>query len=408
MSNKIGLKRTLSLPQLVLYGLGTTIGAGIYALVGELAGIAGYFSPISFLIASLIATVTAISFAELSSRFPRAAGTAVYVKEGFGSKNYSTLTGILVSIAGLVSAAALVNGFVGYLQQFIQLDTWFIITLITLFLGGVAACGINVSASLAGLITIIEVGGLIFIITISHGALAELPTRWPEIIPPLSLSHWENIFIGSILAFYAFIGFEDMVVVAEEVKDVKRNLPLAIMLTLGITTILYMLIMVTAVLALPPADLASSNAPLSYLYHYFTGDKTTIISIIGLLAIINGALIQMIMASRVMYGLSSHGQLPVWLSFVHPRTQTPLFSTLIATITVLILALIGHLSILAEVCSVIMLIIFSLVNLALIRVKRRDPHPENTIVFPTWIPMTGFVISVSFVLITLINVLLSG
>ena len=405
MSNKIGLKRSLSLPQLVLYGLGTTIGAGIYALVGELAGIAGYFSPVSFLIASLIATLTAMSFAEMSSRFPHAAGAAVYVREGFGSKHYSTITGILVIIAGLVSAAALVNGFVGYLHQFITIDSWLIIIFITLFLGAVAAWGINVSASLAGLITIIEVGGLLLIIAVSNGALAELPARWTELVPPLSSGNWEGIFIGALLAFYAFIGFEDMVVVAEEVKNVKRNLPLAIMLTLGITTILYMIIMVTAVLAVPPADLANSNAPLSYLYQHFTEDNAAIISIVGLLAIINGALIQMIMASRVLYGLSSRGQLPAVLSSVHPQTQTPLVATFVATITVLTLALIGHLSILAETCSVIMLFIFSLVNLALIHVKKRDPHPENTIIFPRWVPLIGFIISVCFIVITMINIL---
>ena len=391
---------------MVLYGLGTTIGAGIYALTGELAGTAGYFAPLSFLIASFIATLTALSFAELSSRFPRAAGAAIYVREGFHSKYISTLTGLLVCAAGLVSAAALLNGFVGYFQLFFNYPDWLIISVMTLLLGLIAAWGISASVSLAGLITLIEVGGLIMIIAVSHTALAEVPSRWMEFIPPFDFASWELIFLGSLLAFYAFIGFEDMVVVAEEVKDVQRNLPKAIIFTLAITTVLYVLIMMTAVLALPPAELANSKAPLTYLFQHFTGNNGTIISIIGLLAIINGALIQIIMASRVLYGLSSHQQLPKILSYVHPKTQTPLLATFIASVTVLILALIGHLSLLAESTAIIMLIIFSMVNLSLIRVKIREPHCQGATLFPLWVPIIGFILSLGFVSSTLIKLLL--
>jgi len=403
LSNKLGLKRSLSLSQMILYGLGTTIGAGIYALTGELAGTAGYFAPMSFLIASLIATLTALSFAELSSRFPQAAGAAIYVREGFQSKFISTAIGLLVCLAGLVSAAALLNGFVGYLQIFINLPDGLIIIAMSFLLGGIAIWGINVSVSLAGLITLIEVGGLVMIIIVSRGALAELPDRWLEFIPPFQFSSWQGIFLGALLAFYAFIGFEDMVVVAEEVKDVRQNLPKAIILTLAITTVLYILIMMTAVLAMPPTELAQSNAPLSTLYQRFSGDNGTIISVIGLLAIINGALIQIIMASRVIYGLSAHGQLPVILSTVNQKTQTPVLATFIATAIVLTLALLGHLSILAESTSIIMLVIFSVVNLSLIRIKHRDPSPLGSTIFPLWVPMLGFFVSVFFVIATLIN-----
>jgi len=405
LSNKTSLKRSLSLPQMVLYGLGTTIGAGIYALVGELAGIAGYFSPISFLIASLMAALTAMSFAELSGRFPLAAGAALYVREGFSSQRLSTITGLLVILAGLVSAAALINGFVGYLHQFVDIDRLQAILLITLILGGIAAWGISTSVTLAALITIIEIGGLLLIIGVSFsGTTIGADNLSTTLIPSVDITHWKSIFAGALLAFYAFIGFEDMVDVAEEVKNVKRNLPLAILLTLGITTILYMLIMITAVLAVPPEQLASTEAPLAFLYQHFTGNDATLISIIGLLAIINGALIQMIMASRVMYGLGSRGQLPAVLSFVHPDTQTPLIATFVATITVLILALIGHLTILAEITSLIMLSIFSMINLALLRIKKRSPSTGGSINFPRWIPLSGFIVSLSFLVLTLVNV----
>lgn len=405
MTRKVALKRTLSLPMMVLYGLGTTIGAGIYALVGEIASVAGYFAPVSFLIASLLAGFTAISFAELCSRFPRAAGAALYVKQGFASERLSTIVGLLVITAGLVSAAALVNGFVGYLHQFIGIDRAIAIVLVTLLLGSIAAWGIAESVTIASLITVIEIGGLLLVVAVSSEGLSALSTRWIELIPPADIASWGSVYLGAILSFYAFIGFEDMVDVAEEVKDVKRNLPLAILLTLGITTLMYMLLMVTAVLSLPPEELASSAAPLARLYEYHTGEKAVIISIIGMFAIINGALIQMIMASRVLYGLSSRGQLPELLGVVHHRTRTPLIATAVATGIVLVLALIGRLASLAETTSVIMLTIFSIVNLALWRIKRRDPHPAGVKIFPMWIPITGFFVSFAFVLSEVINFL---
>ena len=403
MSGQVTLKRTLSLPMMVLYGLGTTIGAGIYALVGEVASVAGYFAPVSFLIASLLAGFTAISFAELSSRFPRAAGAALYVKQGFSSDRLSIVIGLLVIAAGLVSAAALVNGFVGYLHLFIGIDRVIAIMLVTLLLGGVAAWGIAESVTIASLITLIEIGGLMLVIAVSGEGLSTFSTRWAELIPSMDSASWSGIYFGVALSFYAFIGFEDMVDVAEEVKEVKRTLPLAILLTLVITTLLYMVLMITAVLSLPPEELASSSAPLTTLYEHHTGEKAIVISIIGMFAIINGALIQMIMASRVLYGLSSRGHLPNLLGVVHHRTRTPLVATAVASVIVLILALTGRLASLAETTSVIMLMIFSIVNLALWRIKRRNPYPPDIRVFPIWIPITGFFASFAFVLSEVIN-----
>ena len=400
---KITLKRNLSLPMMVFYGLGTTIGAGIYALVGEIVNIAGYFAPVSFLVASLLASFTAISFAELSSRFPRAAGASLYVKQAFSFQGLSTLVGLLVITAGLVSAAALVNGFVGYLNLFVGLDRMIAILIVVMLLGAVAAWGIVESVILASLITIIEIGGLMMVVFVSGEGLTILPERWTELVPPADLSSWSMIYFGVILSFYAFIGFEDMVDVAEEVKEVKRNLPLAILLTLGITTVIYMLVIVSAILSLPLTELAASEAPLAKLYEYHTGDKAVIISIIGMLAIINGALIQMIMASRVMYGLASRGQLPALLARVHHRTRTPLIATALTTSFVLILALTGRLASLAEATSIIMLIIFSMVNLSLWRIKKHDPHPQGVKIFPACLPIIGFFVSAFFVLIEVIS-----
>jgi amino acid transporter len=401
MSEATTLKRAISLPMLVLYGLGTTIGAGIYALIGELAGVSGYLAPASFLMASLLAAITALSFAELSSRYPLAAGAAFYTREGFGSVHFSTLVGLLVVVAGMVSSAALVNAFAGYLNELIALDRIIVILLATIILGLFAAWGIVQSILFTAGMTLLGIAGLIIIIYVGHGALADLPMVWPKLIPSADFTSWGFLYAGSLLAFYAFIGFEDMVVVAEEVKDVKRNLPLAILLTLGITTVLYMLIMTIAVLSIPPEVLAQSSAPLALLYEYHTGEDAKIISIIGLFAIIDGVLIQMIMASRVLYGLSARRQLPTILSRIHPKTQTPLYATALTVTSVLILALVGRLGSLAELTSIIMLIVFSLVNLSLWRIKQRIPHNMGHINLPSWISLSAFIFSSGFVVLEL-------
>ncbi|WP_245539510.1 APC family permease [Thiomicrorhabdus arctica] len=401
MPQSTRLKRVISLPMLVLYGLGTTIGAGIYALVGELAGVSGYLAPAAFLVASILAGITALSFAELSSRYPWAAGAALYTREGLGSERFSTLVGLLVVSAGLVSSAALVNAFAGYLNHLIapwvELDRMTIVLLATLFLGLFALWGILQSILITTAMTLLGIAGLIIIIYVGHGALADLSTEWPKLIPSADFTSWGFVFAGTLLAFYAFIGFEDMVDVAEEVKDVKRNLPLAILITLGFTTVLYMLIMTIAVLSMPPEVFAQSSAPMAFLYQYHTGEDAKLISIIGLFAIIDGVLIQMIMASRVLYGLSSRGQLPALLSRVHPKTQTPLYATGLTICSVLILSLVGRLGSLAELTSIIMLIVFSLVNLSLWRIKQRVPNNEGHINLPPWISLTAFMLSSTFV-----------
>lgn len=391
------LKRSLSLPILVLYGLGTTIGAGIYALLGELAGVSGHMAPASFLVASLMAALTAASFAELSGRFPHCAGAALYVKEAFNSERLSTLVGLLVVVAGLVSSAALIIAFAGYLHDFFEINKTITIVAVSLLLGCVAAWGIAESVFVAALITVIEIGGLLLVIAVSHTSFAELPSRIDEFIPSFDGASWGAIYSGSLLAFYAFIGFEDMVDVAEEVKDVKRNLPKAILFTLGITSVLYMVIMLAAVLTMPPSELAASSAPLAILFEHYTGNKG-VIGIIGMFAIINGALIQVIMASRVLYGLSSRQLLPSLLSRIHPRTRTPIIATFVVTVIVLVLAVTGQLAALAELTSLIILLVFSLVNLSLLRIKRLSPRPSDSISFPIWVPGAGFLVSSGFVL----------
>jgi len=276
-------------------------------------------------------------------------------------------------------------------------------SIVTVVLLGVIACvGIVESVTVAAVITVVEIFGLVLVVGVNHESLAALPGRMDELVPPMDVQVWGTIFAGAMLGFYAFLGFEDMVVVAEEVKDVRRVLPLAILATLGITTVLYLLVTTTAVLALSPEELAASGAPLSALYEKGTGNTPTLMNAIAVVAIINGALIQVIMASRLLYGLGSKKQIPSVFAAVSSLTHTPVFATVVVTALILTMSFIGNLRGLAEATSLIMLSVFALVNLAAWRVKRRTPAPDGVRSFPAWISLVGFVVSSAFIVQVLI------
>ena len=383
------LRRNLSLLQVVFYGLGTTIGAGIYLLMGEVARLSGVAAPTAFLVSSLLAAFTALSFGELVSRYPQSAGEAAYVREGFGRRDLATLIGLMVATAGCISAAAMANGFAGYLAEFVEIPKSICIAGFVILLAAVAAWGIAESVTLAGLITVIEIGGLVVIIWVAGDNLSQLPERWTELLPVFDSGAWRGVAAASLLTFYAYLGFEDMVNVAEEVKDVRRVLPLAIGITLVVTTLLYVILATVCVLTVTPAELAGSTAPLAFIYERVTGSAPTGIAIVGILAVVNGALIQTIMASRILYGLASHGQLPAGLARVHARAGTPLNATAVVGALVLVLALWFPLAGLAEGTAIATLLVFASVNFALWQIKGRSETQPAVFSVPRWVPAVG-------------------
>lgn len=390
------LDRRLEFGLLLMYGIGTTVGAGIYALVGEIVGIAGWLAPWSFLLASLMAGLTAMSFAELSGRYPRAAGTALYVQEGLNSLALARVVGVLVILSGAVSSAALVHGMSGYLQAFVHIPETLLIPGVVILLTVIAVWGIEQSAWVAGMISVVEVGGLVWIILLSLSSADPAAVDWTVFRP-----HGDAflpVLAGAVLSFYAYIGFEDMVEVAEEVRDVRHTLPRAILATLLITSLIYVLLLVAVLVAVGPDRLAGSAAPLAMVHGVLTGGEGRALGVIALFAIVNGALIQIVMASRVVYGLASRGQLPAALAYVQPRLRTPVVATLTVAVAILVLALVGHLSGLAQTTSVLMLTVFALANLALWRLKGRGPAPEGVWHVPRLFPLLGFAVCTAFVL----------
>ena len=396
---RVTLKRSLSPLLITFYGLGTILGAGIYVLVGEVAARAGFYTPLAFLIASVVAAFSAFSFAELSSRFPKSAGEALYTEKAFGCRVLSTAVGIMVVTIGVISAATISRGFTGYLHLFIDVPDWFALCCLITVLGLVACWGISESVFVIFVMTSIELLGLLYVVWVAADALTELPAQLPKMIPPLDFMSWSIVFGGAFLAFYAYIGFEDMVNIAEEVRDPQKNMPLAIISCLVITSLLYTVVALVVVLSLPQDMLAGSQAPLALLCQQKTGEPPTFISLISLFAVTNGALVQIIMGARVLYGLSNQGWLPAPLGKINSKTRTPLRATLLLTAIILVMALWLPLVTLARLTSFVTLAVFTCINMALIVIKNRESRPKNCMVVPIWFPWVGCIISFFMILL---------
>lgn len=391
-----GLSQNLSRMLVLFYGLGTILGAGIYVLVGKVTAQAGIFSPFAFLLASVIAGFTAVSYAELSARFPKSAGEAYFVDQGFGVKALSMTVGWLVVVTGIVSTAAMARGFAGYVQVFLNSPSWFLVLMMTGLITLIAIWGIKESAILIMVITCIEVTGLLIIIGLAATDLSQLPALYQSTIPKVSVI-FSGVLSGAFLAFYAYIGFEDMVNVAEEVKDPQKNMPFAIFGALFIATVMYILVACAMVLVMPIEKLGQSAAPLAdFIAH--KGYSPVLITLISLIAIINGALAQVIMASRVIYGMAKQNNAPKVFEIINHRTKTPVYATLMVALIILILALGFDIEWLAKLTTVIILCVFTLVNLSLIAIKRKIDSQQALVSYSIWFPIVGATLSVLFLL----------
>jgi basic amino acid/polyamine antiporter, APA family len=380
------LRRRLGLPLLVLYGTGITIGAGIYVLIGAVAGHAGPYAPWSFLLAATVMALTVASYAELSTRFPVSAGEAAYVRAAFESRPFSRLVGLMTIGIGVVSSAAVALGSAGYVQQFVDLPRSVIVVIVVAVLGAIAAWGILESVLLASMFTLIEVGGLVVII--AAGIHADLPIaaalmNWP----PFEAATLSGIAFGGLLAFFAFIGFEDLANVVEEAKMPLQDIPRAMILTLLISTSLYVVVAAVAISAVSAERLSLSPAPLGLVFREMAGITPSTISAIAIVATLNTILAQLTLAARVIFGMARDGDLPRNLARVHSKTGTPLIATILIVVSIIPLALMFDIASLAEGASMATLLLFALVNLALLRLRYRGvrsvvPHVRVPIFFP--------------------------
>lgn len=386
----MALKRSLSLPLIAFYGLGTILGAGIYALVGEVAKQAEQFTPLSFLVASIIAIFTAVSYAELSSRFPQSAGSALYIRKAFGQKWLSGLIGWVVVSTGVISAATISHGFVQYFELFFPLSPYIIITLLVAVLGGLAIWGIRESATVIMLMTIIEVGGLLMIIFYGRHTFGFIDLS--HITVPTS---FDGILMGAFIAFYAYIGFEDMVNTAEETINPEKTLPIAIFIAVFSATILYVLVAWVIVGSFSGEVLAQTRMPLVEIIKQ-QGQSPILFAIIALISICNGILVQIIMASRLIYGMAKQENAPKIFSRVNSKTQTPIYSTLLVLFIILIFAYALPITTLAKITSTIMLCVFLMIHVSLIKIKLTENKIPGTFSLPIMFPMISILLTLAF------------
>ena len=325
------LNRVLTFPLVLLYGLGVTIGAGIYVLVGEATSRAGAFAPFAFVLAALVMIFPALSFSELAVRYPFASGSAQYAEEGLKSRFAGFCVGMAVISADLVTAATISLGAAGYLQTIVPLPPWILFTIAVSAMGGIVAWGIKESVLLASAMTILEISGLLAIFAGGLSSDPGLLLRMNQLFPDWNSAALIGVLQASLLAFFSFIGFEDIANIAEEVRDPRRTIPRAIVITLGVSSLLYMLVVVVALSTVGAEALAGQSAPLSFLFLKTTGLPPLAISLIAVVATLNGVIVQIIMISRLGYGLSSRRLLPQFLSRVSERSRTPLYATALAT-----------------------------------------------------------------------------
>ncbi|MFF8633871.1 APC family permease [Streptomyces pilosus] len=384
------LKRALTTPLLYFFILGDVLGAGVYVLVGQVAADAGGAVWVPLVVALLLALLTAASYAELATKYPRAGGASHYVTRAFGPFA-GFIAGFCMLAAGIVSVAALARGFGGdYLSAFVTLPVGLVAVLFLALLALVNARGIKESTRANVVATVVEVGGLAVIVVLGVwlllrgdgdvGRLTELGT--PE------KGAAAAVLSGSVLAYYSFVGFETSVNVAEETRDPRRSYPRALFGALATAGAVYVLVGLAASAAVPTARLAESSGPLLEVVEAAGGVPTRLFSAVALVAVANGALLTGIMSSRLAYGMAKDGLLPATLTKVLPGRRTPWAAIALTTLLAMLLALTGSVATLASTLVLLLLVVFLMVNTAVL-VLRREPGEADHFRAPTALPVLG-------------------
>lgn len=390
------LRRALGASAITIYAIGDVLGAGIYALVGKVVGEAGSGAWISFAISAVIALLTGLTYAELSSRFPVAAGAAAYAHRAFPrAPLVAFVVGIFVLASGITSAATVSRAFVGYLAPFVALPELPASIGMLLVMSTINFLGIRESARVNLVLTAIEAAGLLLVIAVGFSwAAGQSDLRVAErLAPGDSLG---ALLSGATLSFFAYIGFEDTVNVAEEVHAPARALPRAILVSIGVTCLIYMGVAVAALLTVDPGVLAGSPAPLlTVLETAGVRLPSGIFSLIALFAICNTGLLNLIMVSRLAYGMAHERLLPASLTRIHARRQTPWVGVWVAFGLAVFLSASGGVKILAQTTSLLLLAVFTVLHVGLLVIKRRAPHPGPGVFrAPSWAVAAGGVLCV--------------
>ncbi|MBF0688412.1 MAG: APC family permease [Cellulomonas sp.] len=382
------LKRAVTGPLLFLFILGDVLGAGVYALIGEMAGEAGGLVWLAFAIALVMALLTAFSYAELVTKYPKAGGSAVFAEKAYRSPLVAFLVGFCMLAAGVVSAAGLSLAFAGdYLSAYIDVPQVPAAIVFLVLVALINAWGIKESLRANIVMTLIETTGLVLVIVLGVWIIgrgeADLGGAFT---PPAETGVWVAVLGSALIAYYSFVGFETSANLAEEITDVSRVYPRALFGSLLTAGVVYLLLGFIAPAVVAPSELAESSGPLLEVVRVAGGVPPELFAVIALIAVANGALLTMIMASRLAYGMAERGLLPGPLVRVLPRRRTPGVAIVVTTLVAIVLAVTGELADLASTVVLLLLFVFLSTNVAVL-VLRRDQVEHDHFRAPTWLPV---------------------
>ena len=382
------LRRAVTGPLLYLFILGDVLGAGIYALIGEMAGAAGGAVWLAFGLALLMALLTACSYAELVTKYPRAGGSAVFAERAFRHPLVAFLVGFAMLSAGVVSAAGLALAFGGdYLGTFVEVQPGVAAVVFLVLVALLNARGIKESLGANVAMTAIEVTGLVLVVVL--GAIVLGRGEGGGVGPlevPAGTSLGAAVLGSALIAFYSFVGFETSANIAEEVRDVSRVYPRALLGSMLTAGLVYLAVGWVAPAVVDPATLAASSGPLLEVVTAAGGGvPREVFAVVALVAVANGALLTMIMASRLAYGMADRGLLPRALGRVLPGRRTPWVAIVVTTAVAVALALTGELVDLAATVVLLLVLVFVSTNVAVL-VLRRERVEHRHFRTPTVVP----------------------
>lgn len=397
------LKRSLNLGQCIFFGVGSILGAGIYTIIGKVAGLSGNQLWLAFMIASVTAMLTAFSYAELSAAFPKAGGEYVYVKKAFGNVA-GTIIGFIIATNGIISGATVSLGFAGYFIQLIPVPTLIAAISILGLIFLINVTGIKESSTINIVFTIIEAAGLFLVI------YAAFPSIGDQNILESTDRGLTGLLLAAALSFYAYIGFEEIVKLAEETKDPEKNIPKALFIANIIVMIVYTLVSISVVSAIPASELAGSEGPLADVVgSRFGATGILIISIIALFSTSNTILSNMLGSSRIILNIAREKKAIKKLSYVSPKRKTPVYSLILVVAVMTAFSTIGDIETVALIANFFIFTTFIFVNLSVIVLRKKQKHIQRPFRVP-WnvndipiISILGIIFTVILLCFNIIN-----
>ncbi len=384
------LRRSIGPFQLFAYTLGGMLGAGIYGLVGRAAGELGSAVWLGFLVAMVAALLTGLSYASLGSRYPRAGGAAYVTQRAFGRPLLTWTVGLAVMASGLTSVATqsrVVAENLAQLAGLAALPPLLISLGFLLIVAGIVLRGIRESMWANVACTAVEATGLVLVVVVGIPWWGSAPLFETPGGQEIGVSF---VMTGAILTFFAFIGFEDTLNVAEEAREPRWSLPVGIVCAMVTATLLYIAVSVTAVSVVPWAELAQAPGPLTEVMAraapWFPASGYVAITVF---AVSNTALLNYVTASRLLLGMARQGLMPEACAKEHPARRTPHVATLALLPVIAALVLVGNIGQLASATVLLLLAVFTCVNLALLVLRRRKGEPKGGFEVPVAIPAAG-------------------